>query len=209
MPPRQLSTEEQQALRDAYDHVNLTQKAGLTLVEIQRAIGIAYTVCVSDACMQEFAKEFESPQPGSAGQNLVHHDDADQHTEQLYTFNQCILGVVKCPAFGSLDEIFEWRKKFDTYDADHSGTIDAQELEEMVVEIVGDNGDVEQVMEDLGLPETEVPWMEYCKVMLRLNGMPSKDLFVSRPPEPEKLLALRQRDAQELLESGDDLLPSP
>ena len=79
----------------------------------------------------------------------------------------------------------------------------------LVEEIDGDNGDVEQVMEDLGLPDTEVPWMEFCKVMLRLNGMPSKDLFVSRPSEPEKLLALRERDAQELLESGGDLLGSP
>jgi hypothetical protein len=206
VPPRQLTAEEQKLLRDAYDKVNLLGKEGLTLQEIQRAIGIAYTISVSDAYMQEFAKEFEAPLPGSGQQDLKPADNG----VQLYTFNQCVLGVVKCPAFSSLDEIFEWRKTFDKFDADHSGTIDVNELEEMVQEVIGDNAPVEDVMIEMGLPETEVPWMEFCLVMLRLNGMPGKDLFVSRPPEPERVLALKAQVEQEAANtSADGLLPSP
>ena len=146
------------------------------------------------------------PQPGSERQDSDSADDA----VQLYTFNQCVLGVVKCPAFGSLDEIFEWRKTFDKFDADHSGTIDINELEEMVQEVVGENAPVDDVMEEMGLPETEVPWMEFCMVMLRLNGMPSKELFCSRPPEPERVLALKAQAEQEVADTAaDGLLPSP
>lgn len=105
----------------------------------------------------------------------------------MYTFNQCLLGVVKCAAFSSVDEIFEWRKMFDKFDADHSGTIDTSELEEMVEEMVGDNAPVDEVMADMGLPDTEVAWMEFCMVMLRLNGLPNKDMFMTRPIEPRVL----------------------
>ena len=209
VPPRQLSAEEQKLLRNAYDSVNLTQQDGLTLTEVQRAIGMAYTVSISDAYMQQFAKENMAPHPGSTGQAPVPTGDAEQQAEQLYTFNQCILGVVKCPAFASLGEIFEWRKTFDHFDADHSGTIDVNELEEMVGAIVGDNAPVEGVMQEMGLPETEVPWMEFCMVMLRLNGMPSKDLFCSRPLEPQRLLALAAKAEQEVINSSADDLQSP
>jgi hypothetical protein len=218
VPPRQLSAEEQQLLHEAYEHVNVTQKGGLTLAEVQRAIGVAYTVSVSDAYMQEFAKEFAVADAGAASSagaeptaaSSASNGSGEQTGEHLYTFNQCVLGVVKCPAFSSLDEIFEWRKTFDKFDADHSGTIDVNELEEMVEEMVGDNAPVDEVMDDMGLPETEVPWMEFCMVMLRLNGMPSKDLFVSRPAEPQRVVALAAgQEDKDLSGQDDDLASSP
>lgn len=191
VPPRQLDAEEQQLLHEAYERVNITQKGGLTLEEVQQVIGISYTVSVSDAYMQEFSKEFEARSA---------EDVTEQTAETLYNFNQVILGVVKCPAFSSLDEIFAWRQTFDKFDADHSGTIDTNELEEMVEEMIGDNAPIEEVMADLGLPETEVPWMEFCLFMLRLNGLPGKDLFCVRPAEPERVLTLAAKAKAELLD---------
>lgn len=58
VPPRQLSAEEQSYLKEAFDDVDITQKKVLNLAGVQKAVGLAYTISVSDAYMQEFAQEF-------------------------------------------------------------------------------------------------------------------------------------------------------
>ena len=108
VPPRTLGSEEQQALRAAFDEVDITQSGRLPTSLVGRVLGLAYTISPSDAYMQKFAE--------SAGAT------ADEDGEPLLTFNKCVLGVVKAEA---LDEVFEWRKVFLRFDSDSSGTIDA------------------------------------------------------------------------------------
>eukprot|EP01045_Picozoa_sp_COSAG04_P028651 COSAG04_NODE_4507_length_2046_cov_1.421161_2_plen_251_part_00 len=108
VPPRTLGSEEQQALRAAFDEVDITQSGRLPTSLVGRVLGLAYMISPSDAYMQKFAE--------SAGAT------ADEDGEPLLTFNKCVLGVVKAEA---LDEVFEWRKVFLRFDSDSSGTIDA------------------------------------------------------------------------------------
>ena len=72
-------------------------------------------------------------------------------------------------------EIFKWRSTFDRFDADGSGFVDADELMDMVKELIGgveaDTEEVANLMKTLDeSSDGEVSWEEFLKVMKSMSA---------------------------------------
>lgn len=96
------------------------------------------------------------------------------------SLDEFLRGVVCAPELQFIGTIFTWREVFTRFDADQSGTVDHQELEEMMDELMGkhDGSEEEQTRRDEILArfaavedEGLLKWPQFLKVMEDINGL--------------------------------------